>query len=712
MKGIFTSILAASVVLGAGAAVKPTPQVYFSEKDVPEISMGERYDFMVYPMAEKGKKSDAKLKAAETKYQVTVKCDYDAEKFFPSFPCIMNKDYYKSGFIMNGSATIPAPAGVYTLACPFRNIESGSANPDNYYIILEDIEVSGDMEIVVSPEMAVNRLSFPMVLENGVKPMLPTMPTADYWDCEEEDWDWSNANCVEKGAYTMISSDEVGIWGVASCNEMSCGPNDPNQDHKFVIAINDVSDRWHFTRANYAKDLEGRIYYAGSSLNGTEVQEAEVNDSEFVKFDYNIVTRTPLYNTLGNNGWMYQLASYVTINGFSNMALRSSAKDWIPEIYLSAPKTNDTDIYSSNYGVQLTWNEYSNESGSSSTGIKTPLVYIDTETGKLQYNAAGGLMYGMPYLEGKNPEVVPGFAPFTSAIEDQEYPLGSSAAWSEISIEGDDWDGYLDYYEYDISMVYMGNYGEFRGGDWSVSTCYVNIEGEEEINCSLGKLNNTLEPYCEENKLQKPFSIEFINDQNIVVDNIRGFNNTIIDVVKNKGQIELPVVTMLQFRNEEGKISNIFKKGENAELLLMATTYRYIAANNYSCDPVDIKVEYAPADSEDFIELPAVEDEEYFQTPAGYFYRVDLSGIDTKSDNDWYQVRITLEESEGNSNQQTFYPAFKLIDGTGVEKIADVDTNSGTQYYNMQGMPVAQPQPGSVVIRRQNGKVSKIIATR
>lgn len=709
MKSLISTVVAATLATGVSASVKPTPQVFLSEKDVPEYSVGKPFDFMVFPVADKDVKNGKGFKAAETKYQVTVKCEYDASKFFPSFPFLMNKEYSKSGFVMNGTATIPAPAGVYTLACSFTNIEEGSTDPSSYYIIIEDLEVNGDMEVEISPDMAVNRLSFPMVMENGEVPVLPTIPTEYSWDCEDEDWDWSKANCVEKGAYTYISSDETGVWGISSCNEMSCGPSDPNQDKKFVIAINDVSDRWHFTRASYVRDLQNRVYYAGSSLNGTKEKVAEVNDPVFTKYAYNIVPKTPLFNTLGNNGWQYALASYVTLNGSAHMALRSSAKDMVPEIYLSAPKNNDTDIFSSSYAIQLTWNEYSNESGSSATGIKTPLVYIDNETGKLCYNAIGGLQYGMPYLEGKELETNPGFYPFMSNIEDQEDALGATAAWSEIAIEGDDWDGYLDYYEYEFSLVYMGNYGEFRGGDLSVTTCYLAIEDEEEINCSYGKLKKTIEPLCEENKMSKPFSIEFINDQNIVVDNIRGFNNTYIDVVKHDGQIELPVVTMLQFRNEEGKISNKFKKNENAELLLMATTYRYIAANNYTCDPVELTVEYAPADSEDFIPLEAVEDADYFQTPAGYFYRVDLSGIDTPSSNKWYQLRVRVEDTDGNSNEQTIYPAFKIEEGTGVEGVAEQLVGADTEYYNLQGMPVVQPQPGSIVICRDNGKVSKRI---
>ncbi len=52
---------------------------------------------------------------------------------------------------------------------------------------------------------------------------------------------------------------------------------------------------------------------------------------------------------------------------------------------------------------------------------------------------------------------------------------------------------------------------------------------------------------------------------------------------------------------------------------------------------------------------------------------------------------------------------FQLSEEAGVEDIiADGDANAPVEYFNLQGIPVAKPEPGQLLIRRQGSKTSKI----
>ena len=122
-----------------------------------------------------------------------------------------------------------------------------------------------------------------------------------------------------------------------------------------------------------------------------------------------------------------------------------------------------------------------------------------------------------------------------------------------------------------------------------------------------------------------------------------------------------------------------------------------------------MKVEYAPADSEDFKELAVEEVPENYSMPYfGHFWKSSLKDVEGKSENGWFKLRVTLTDAAGNSQEQTMWPAFYIKDSLGVESAIANDA-SAPEYFNLQGMRLARPESGSLVIRRQGGTVSKIL---
>lgn len=71
-----------------------------------------------------------------------------------------------------------------------------------------------------------------------------------------------------------------------------------------------------------------------------------------------------------------------------------------------------------------------------------------------------------------------------------------------------------------------------------------------------------------------------------------------------------------------------------------------------------------------------------------------------------YQVLIYSSEGSKLSSQPK---SFVLGNESGIESVVAGDANLPVEYFNLQGLPVARPEAGSVLIRRQGDKVEKII---
>ena len=705
MKKLLLSVFALATVGVAAASVQSLPRVIKSVDELPEIGSGVEYNSIIYQMPEKAEVSSLSRADQAVTHTVTVNYTYDESLYFPDFPTLYAPGYRKYGFVMNKTASMVVPEGTYSFVTSFMNLGVPHA-PGTFLIIKDDIVVDKDLTIEVDPSEAKNFIKFSSVLPGGVETVLPKVDVDDYYEVPKEDYDWEGANVKEIGTYTIVSSDHIGVLSVGATNLVVLTPSGDQSMERLGVAVNDVDERWHFTQTRYAATLDDNYYYSLSAVNGSSVLEAPVNDPQFIQWDYNFVKSTPLMEALGDDGWHYGVAPYTIINGAPYMGFRSYTKDAEPKFYFSAPKSTNTDKYNANYGVQITRNEFALNNGSTCAGIKSPIAYYDTEVNDLQYSAIGALLFGSPLQDGTGVKVIPGNVNFACSPSTQKYPLGSSAPYSVTSFESEDWD---DYFEYELHHAYVGNYGEGRGGDYSMTTVFINIEGEDEITCSYAKLDDQISKLSEENKFEKPFTIEFFDDQNILIDNIKGKNVTTLDFGNHeRGELYGPTVTMLQFRDAEGLPDNRFVFGEEAKLFITGGRFVLTEPNTYACEEAELKVEYAPAETEKFVELPVEEEKDNYGMPYGYFWYASLKDIKTVSDNGWYELRVTITDKEGNSQVQNIYPAFYIDPTTGIDTVGADSYTSDVEYYNLQGIRLSAPVSGSVVIRRQGSEVSKI----
>lgn len=68
----------------------------------------------------------------------------------------------------------------------------------------------------------------------------------------------------------------------------------------------------------------------------------------------------------------------------------------------------------------------------------------------------------------------------------------------------------------------------------------------------------------------------------------------------------------------------------------------------------------------DFEEIDMKENPEKMVPGYGYFWEGSLARVDRKSENGWFDLRVTLTDQAGNSQSQVISPAFHVDNMTGV----------------------------------------------
>lgn len=203
-------------------------------------------------------------------------------------------------------------------------------------------------------------------------------------------------------------------------------------------------------------------------------------------------------------------------------------------------------------------------------------------------------------------------------------------------------------------------------------------------------------------------------DTNIEVDGLPGKNTTTVHYDLRQEDSTPPTIEMLQFKNSEGYITDRFEKAEDGTMIFTAADINYFMdpvswEDNYSYKPVYITVEYSPY-GEDYWTEMAIEEvpELYNENGWGYFYRASLENIDSKADNGWFDVRFSMADAAGNTHVQTVSPAFRINGqvNTGI-KTPNIEHKQTT--YDLQGRHVSNGRKGLTIVRSSNGDVHKMV---
>ncbi|MBD5358954.1 MAG: hypothetical protein HDR88_18510 [Bacteroides sp.] len=711
MKKFLIAGIMAATMFGAMAVDKRQPQVFFKGDQAPVFKLGELKDCVFYNTERKTKTRSE----AEGSMTVTFKLSYENQDDFTPMPVwIVNEDNLddEMGFFMNGEAVVEGlTPGKYTIVYTFSN-NSIPNYPHYLYIFKDDVEIFDDCEFIADPMEANKIISFKSLLPDGKEPTLPVKPNDDLMS--EDPYDWTNATCQDISVKTMIYNEAMGIMGRCIMNIIYTTPSGLTSYENLDLAVNEVNDKWSFSQLRVMETIDNNVYVTSSAVTGVNTVPP-VNDLEFSEFDANFAIN-PITDEFGRRDlYFYYVAAPTFDNKDVGMAISWNPTGDTPYRYfLGAPKSTATSKHIVDYYLLVQQIDYdydgmiSREIG----GTMTPPVTYDAVSQSTVFTMNGAAFFGSPIWwteDSRNPEVFPGNTGFATTATKLEIPLGYTTPINLTSLLPYEYPG-QQYPYLSVSTNYIGIYGEDRP-DKLMSTAFIIPTDEEEVECEMTELNRELDVLCQAGKLNKPFTIEMANDRNILVDGIQGKNITQQYYENVMAHPYGPTATMLQFRDNTGMINNSFKIASEGEILLSGGDFEFTGYDTgWILQPINLKVEYAPANSSNFKEIEMIEEPGNLYMPSyGYFWKGDLSNVEGLTDKGWYQLRITMEDEDGNNQTQTIYPAFQILANSGVEDVAIDSDNTPTEYYNLQGLPITNPTEGTVVIRRQGGKIVKIV---
>lgn len=260
---------------------------------------------------------------------------------------------------------------------------------------------------------------------------------------------------------------------------------------------------------------------------------------------------------------------------------------------------------------------------------------------------------------------------------------------------------------------YKGRNGEVRTADLKVETVKVSIGGEEQDLSDFPTLSRFVGAKSRER--QGIWDIE-IKDNNCLVGDTKGYNHTKIHFNDKGDDVTAPTLQMLMTLDSDKNITDRFDSPADGNLRIAGGDFtpHYNQAANiewFSVEECDIKVEYSVLGEDNWVELECMENRNGFMEPGwGALWEVSLSSIKAETTETRYDLRITLTDDAGNSQQQTLSPVFSIAAASGIDTVEMETLSMDSEYYNLQGIRILEPANGKIYIeRRSDGSVRKIM---
>lgn len=668
-------------------------------------------------------------RADETLY--TVKCYWDKapEQWLPQSTIIYNGEYSDEGhyepYDDEGNELdinyieMKVPAGTYDIMTSFYALkynELWQANVTDFcaYVIKQNVTVSGDMELKFDPATATNAYTFEPKTPEG-----ELFSPSEYYVTEDYQFTLRKQGNITGGLSfdfiivykdQSILSHDSGYSCITYTDDSPAGSYNPFRD--CVFKVSDVSDDYTFVglTKTFSDGKNSRLLYALDALkpNGNK---AFTNDpSTYRNIDINYK-----YSPLGAktkeiadkiheqdpySGELYSITPNIAING----ELSWFAHGWsgAAEEYMRISASNDAlsakiaDIAHS-ADIFEYWESGENEVSSSSNEI-AKLNIFDGENSSLA-------VFGLGWLNSPS-QILPGNSVYNATMDNlDDIFFGTSPAAVSYYVNTKWGDGMM----YNIGLNFCGRLGESRETDAAVTSFKFYQDGAQ---IETVTNSNSLWEWMNENGASLGKTRLTWENPNMAVEGVRAGNSGELCFDAKSDKPWPASLTMLQFRDENNRISSVFPSGEKATIGLSAAGLEcYPTKYNLAFTPTKpalVKVEITPTGTDNFTELTLEEHPDAFYTPGfGSYY---TSSLGKATAGGWYDVRIRVEESADNYQLQTITRAFKIGERAGIDAPAVDDVSEAPAvYYNLMGARVANPCRGQILIRVQGTKATKII---
>lgn len=597
-----------------------------------------------------------------------------------------------------------------------------SGIPEFTYIIKEGIKGSTEtQEINIDVAEATNLIEFRSYNPDGE---LTTYPRLMGVDPETYEYIWSYEG---SNTYITFIDTNVTVWDTWSPSAMLCGSasyvnnaTGISNERTFDVLVNDCSDDIRFCQVRYIIpqdpdhalefDENTDMFLTPLETTGSKAKLVTNNPDLYHRFDgTSLLTHTPAYDTDAIEKFSARVLPVRIFNGQSeafmiNMWQYGEA----PHFSICEPSSKDALMQVSAIAAMIDSDRFDEENWTRTQhGVYTPpVIYAD---GKMQYVISSKL----PYFEPFRPTTIgsilmPGHAGF-NFNEDEAPVFGSSFAVSTVFI--DEMVTQTGKHVFVPQVNYIGIGGELRTSDLLNLEASISLDGETVCSTYDG-IKDWILSHVEEGTKGK-VSYTFTNS-NYSVGNTRGENTTVITYTEgDDADCFTPSLAMLQTRNSNGMITNMFDKVSDAAVQFSAGDFNRTRNSFIQAPLAEVKLEQALHGTDAFTSVEIAEETELSKTVSGFgdYYRGKLSDVEYDGDNLLIDLRITLIDEAGNSMVQTISPAIGVGKFDAIDSIYADNGNLKGEFdaYNLNGVCVAravsstsQLAPGFYILRGAN----------
>ena len=619
--------------------------------------------------------------------------------------------------------SLSIPPGIYDVICVIDR-EDSEGQLNHCFIIKEQINVQEDMTIALSADMADQRIEVKNYGPNGEILKFPL----GHPDYEAMEW-----VIDDQGDISITSCDYCiflkGVGLVFELSHMAEGVYTWNPELRTPKYLDwfingDVSDRFLFTQARVSFDDETKNCYVSHFSTDNVLCGVVENDPQ----NYVLNNETWKYTPDGKDRTgcgLFMQVSMVYNDLFSASAglgvySQEADKETVFPVYINIPSQDVVDDELELYLNQAIY-EGADVDQYNYDNYKVELPYFQFENGEKLYTNLGphsdlsftnDMMNVMTdyYGEKQMMQRLTAYPPFSFMESTKSGVFGDNCPISIIMLKYRSNHGS---YQAHLEPMYVGRYGETRWcdiGSWSWEATY------------NGEPMTTIDEW----NVQQEGIYEFTcKDENVEVDGLEGRNTTTVYYNTSKEDCIPPTLTMLQFRNADGNVTDRFASGNDGIMEMTAADFNCQFMTDYrgaiyECNPISITVAYSPYGKDSWTEL-AVEDipELYNEKGWGYFYRTSLKDVEGAGEKGWFDLRFSMSDEAGNTHVQTVSPAFRIDDlvDTGISQLR-IDNGQLTipgneTVYDVMGRRVAdnssKAMKGIQIVRRQNGDVRKVV---
>ena len=630
--------------------------------------------------------------------------------------------------------TITVPFGIYdVISLIWRNDGENGSKQNPCFVIKEQVDVNKDMSIVLSSDMADQRIHVKNYGPDGEELKFP-LGHVD-WDAMEWIVDEKGDVDVTQCEYKIFLKGTGFVFGLSAM----CADYFMEEDADYRTLKNydwfvnsDVSNRFLFTQMRTSiNDETNNCYVSYFSTDNVKCDILENNPQDYV-INRETWKFTPDGNERFGGGYMTEV-SY-TYNdlfeenaglGVFNPELEKNT-ELDTYVYVNVPAQDPIDNQLKLFMSQTFYDgaDYDEETGFYDYENNTAYSpYYQYENGEKRYAGLG------LHSDLINPNVLLNVATNRLGTKEMMQRLTENNAFSvvesdKIGILGENCP--INY------LVLKSAYNERTGSENAhLNPAYIGRFGETrwcdkggfswEAKCD-GEVLETIEEWNAQKK--GVYDVAFFN-KNVEVDGLQGENATSVHYDTRNEDCFSPSLTMLQMRNSDRKVVDRFATGNDGKIELSAADFNYQFMVDYhdaiyECKQITTNVYYSPYKKNEWAALEVEEIPENFFMPGfGYFYRGSLKDVTGAGEKGWFDLKIRLEDAAGNWQEQVISPAFRIDDlvDTGISQLTNDNgqlTISGNEtVYDVMGRRVAdkssKAMKGIQIVRRQNGDVRKVV---